>query len=94
MFISEFDYIFNISVYGEDEMREVINKFNAIKDKHPFYISYSGISPRVLNTNPSSRIIFIKHEDGLRNTSAGLFDYLKAIIEDAGIEHKVGYLNS
>ncbi|PDY14151.1 hypothetical protein COO16_04100 [Bacillus pseudomycoides] len=90
----EFDYIFDISVYGEDEMNKVVNQFKNYKERHPFYISYTGIAPSVLHMNPSARIIFIKHKEGLRNTSVGLLDYLKAIVKDAGIEHRVGYLNS
>jgi hypothetical protein len=92
-FYEEFDYIFDIVVYGDEELDSVVRKFNSRKDQS-FYISYTGIAPRVLNLNPSYRVIFIKHRDKLRNTSPGLYQYLQAIVKDCGIDKRVGLLNS
>lgn len=91
---SDFNSTFYMSVSGEKELTKTIANFKSIKDKHPFYISYSGIAPSVLHMNPSSRVIFVKHQDGLSNASAGLADYLRALVKSVGIESRVGLLNS
>lgn len=92
--ILEFDYVFQITAYGEREMNEFLNKFEQFKEHHPFSVSYAGMPPSVLNMNPSARVIFFKHRDGLINTTTGLKSYLQDIIYECGIEKPVHLLNS
>lgn len=91
---SYFNYIFALVPYGNQEMNEFVDKFNRIKTEHPFYISYFGMAPSVLNYGPTHRVIFIKHKEDLLNTTAGLKESLHQLIHECGIEHKVRLLNS
>lgn len=91
---SHFNYIFALVPYGQKEMYEFVDKFNGIKTPHPFHISHSGMAPSVLNYGPTHRVIFIKHKDGLLNTTDGLREKLQQLISECGIDHKVRALNS
>ena len=94
MFTQDYDFIFYTTAWGKDELEEIKTKIDSTRNEHPFYVSYSGIAPSNLHMNPSYKVIFIKHKDGLRNNTAGLHEYLKALFKEWGFENRVGILNS
>lgn len=78
---------FVLTIITDKEMKTVVRKFHSFKDENPFYIDFKGMAPTV---NPRYPVILIKHKDGLRNTSAGLEEYLQAILNACGILRRVG----
>jgi len=90
----DYDYTFEITAYGDTEMKEFIDKFKNFNERHPFYISYSGFAPSHFYMDPTCRVIFLKHRDNLKNTTAGLKAYLQEIITSCGIDKSVHLLNS
>lgn len=92
----EYDYIFMIDCYGQSEMQHVLEKFSKYRRTHDckYEVVYTGYAPTDLHMNPSSRVVFLKHEHMYPNTFDGLRDEVNAILESAQIEKKVQLLNS
>lgn len=90
----QFDRVFMMVADGQKEMEDVEEKFRFIQDAHPFRLTFRGTAPYELHMNPSVRVLFFEHQDGLDNRSAGIKEYLQGLLLGCGVPLPVRRLNS